>query len=95
MLATDASQYGLGAALFQIQPDGSHRPICFASQALTEVESPYAVIEREGLAVAWGCEQFEEYIYGLKLAVEVDHKPLVPLLTTTSLDKMPSRILRF
>ena len=95
IVATDASQYGLGAALFQVQKDGSRKPVCFASRALTDVESRYAVIEKEALAVAWGCERFEEYIYGLKFTAEIDHKPLVPLLTSTSLDNMPSRILRF
>ena len=32
---------------------------------------------------------------GLSFTLEKDHKPLVPLLTTTALSKMPPRLLRF
>ena len=45
-IQVDASQVGLGAALLQ-----NHKPIAFASKALTEVECHYANIEREMLAV--------------------------------------------
>ena len=32
---------------------------------------------------------------GFSFTLETDHKPLVPLLTTTALSKMPPRLLRF
>ena len=50
---TDASKYGLGAVLMQI-----NRPIAFASKTLTDVETMYANIEHECLSVAFALEKF-------------------------------------
>ena len=96
VISSDASQTGIGAALYQIHADSTRRPVCFASKSLNDTEKRYAVIEKEALAATWACERFNEYVYGLRdLTLEVDHKPLVPLFTTTNLDKMPARVLRF
>ena len=57
VLHVDASIKGLGAALFQI-----NKPITFASKALTPTETRYANIERELLAVVYGCEKFHSYL---------------------------------
>lgn len=43
----------------------------------------------------WGCEKFTDYVLGKQIQLETDHKPLVPLLSTTHLDCMPPRVLRF
>ena len=40
----------------------------------------------------WACERFQEYLTGLSLHIETDHKPLVPLLSTKSLGKIPLRL---
>ena len=71
VIKVDASQQGIGAALTQ-----EDKPIAFASKALTEAEKRYANIERELLAVVYGCERFHTYIFGKKFIVETDHKPL-------------------
>ena len=46
-VTTDASPLGLGAILEQKQPDGSYRPVYYASRKLTEVEGRYSQFERE------------------------------------------------
>ena len=66
----------------------------YASRSLSETEKRYAVIEKEALAVTWACDKFSDYVLGMKFTVETDHKPLVPLFTSTDLSKMPPRILR-
>ena len=71
VLHVDASIKGLGAALFQ-----NNRPIAFASKALTPAETRYANIERELLAVVYGCEKFHSYLYGRSFVVKTDHRPL-------------------
>ena len=41
-LAADASAYGIGVIISHILPDGSDRPIAFASQKLSPTEQNYA-----------------------------------------------------
>ena len=95
IIAADASHSGIGAVLYQIQEDSNRRPICYISRSLSDTEQRYAVIEKEALAVTWACERLSEYILGLKTTIETDHKPLVPLLGSMELYKLPPRIQRF
>ena len=95
IVAADASQYGLGAVLLQKDAQGDRRPICFASRSLSDTEKNYAVIEKEALAATWACEKFRDYVLGTKFTLQTDHRPLVPLLSSTNLSKLPARILRF
>ena len=95
VIATDASSLGLGAVLLQTQDNGQLRPTCYLSRSLSKAERNYAIIEKEALASTWACERLEKYILGVRFTLETDHKPLVPLLTSTDLSKMPPRILRF
>ena len=94
ILATDASNVGLGAALFQVQKDGTRRPVTYVSRSLTDTEKNYAAIEKEALGVTWGCERLDQFIRGMAFTVETDHKLLVPLMTIKDLSQIPARILR-
>ena len=49
----------------------------------------------EVLAFTWACEHFSEYLIGLKFHIQIDHKPLVPLFSTKSLDELPVRVQQF
>ncbi len=95
VVAADASATGIGAVLIQIQEDGNRRPVYYASRSLSETEKRYAVIEKEALAATWACERFADYITGLQITLETDHKPLTTLFNMTELSKMPPRIQRF
>ena len=94
ILSADASSYGLGAVLLQ-ETNKQRRPVAYASRSMTETEQRYAQIEKEALAITWACEKFSEYILGLPIEIETDHKPLVPLLSSKQLDSLPPRVLRF
>ena len=75
-LSVDASSKGLGAVLLQ-----NDHPVAYASRALTDTQQRYAQIEKEMLAVVYGCTKFYDYIYGMpKVEVESDHKPLEAIL---------------
>ena len=87
-IQVDASMKGLGAALTQ---DG--KPVAFASKSLSPAEQRYANIERELLAVVFGCERFHTYIYGDHFTVESDHKPL-EMIQRKSLKAAPPRLQR-
>ena len=94
-VAADASQVGLGAVLLQEDAQGNRRPVSYPSRSLSDTEKRYAVIEKEALAATWACEKFSDYILGTSLTLETDHRPLVPLLSSTDLSKLPARVLRF
>ena len=85
-LENDASEYGLGSALFQ-----EGKPVAYASRTLTETEKRYAQIEKEMLAVSFGLEKFHHYTYGRHVSVDTDHKPLV-VIVTKPLSKAPKRL---
>lgn len=85
-LENDASEYGLGAALFQ-----EGKPLAFASRTLTETERRYAQIEKEMLAVSYGLTKFHHYTYGRDVMVITDHKPLVSI-KKKPLAKAPRRL---
>jgi hypothetical protein len=88
VVSVDASKFGLGAVVLQ-----NDKPIAYASRALTEVETRYAQIEKELLAVTFGLERFNQYTYGVEVTVENDHKPLESILKK-SLAQAPPRLQR-
>jgi transposase InsO family protein len=94
ILSADASAYGLGAAILQ-KHDGVWKPVAYASRSLTATEQRYAQIEKEALAICWGCEKFDYFLAGRDFVVETDHKPLLPILGCKELAKLPLRIQRF
>lgn len=93
-LSTDASSYGLGAALMQ-KSDDSWRPVAYASRAMSETERRYAQVEKEALAICWAADKFHFYLAGRQFQVETDHKPLVSILGTKELCRLPLRVQRF
>ena len=77
ILLVDASPVGLGAVLTQ---DG--KVISYASKALSSVERRYSQIEREALAIAWGCHHFRMYLLGSHFKVVTDHKSLLSIFNS-------------
>lgn len=74
-LTCDASCYGIGAACLQ---DG--RLGAYVSGTVTDMETRYAQIEKDLLAVVFACSKFRDYIYGKATVVKTDHQPLVTIL---------------
>ena len=71
----DASPVGLGAILSQKQSDGTHKPVYYASQALSDVELRYS--------------QTIVFLYGKEFVMVTDHKPLETIYSPKS--KPPAR----
>lgn len=94
IITADASAFGIGAALLQRQEDNNIRPIAYVSRSLSDSKKRYAQIEKEALALTWACEKFEMYITGIHVNLETDHKPLVPIFITKSLDSLTPKLQR-
>ena len=77
ILKTDASGFGLGAILSQLDDNNEEHPIAFASRKLQPREFKLATIEKECLAIVWAVETFRYYLFGRKFKLQTDHIPLV------------------
>ncbi|GBL81239.1 Retrovirus-related Pol polyprotein from transposon 412 [Araneus ventricosus] len=68
LIHTDASGYGIGAVLVQIQC-GLEKPIAYASRSLSPSEKNDSTTDKECLAVIWAISNFRPYIFGRPFTV--------------------------
>ena len=68
-------------------------PVAFSLKTLTPSEKMYANIEGELLVIAWGAQKFHTYVYGRRVFVETDHKPLDSIFRKP-LNEAPPRLQR-
>ena len=96
VLSVDTSPVGLGAVLSQYDPKNpeSRKVVMYASRGLTDVESRYSQVEKESLALVWGCEKFHIYLYAKEFEVITDNKD-VELIFGKPTSKPKARIERW
>ena len=75
---TDASQYGMGAYLFQVR-DGIHYPIRFISKAFDERMSRWSTIQQEGYAIYYAITQWDFLLRDRRFTLRTDHDNLTML----------------
>ena len=76
ILDTDASNFGLGGVLNQVQND-QERVVAYCSHALRPSQRRYCTTKREMLAAVAMCIQFRSYLRGARFTHRTDHKSLV------------------
>ena len=76
MLQTDASNFGIGAVLSQINDVGEEHAVGYLSRKLLSREERYSVPEKECLAIVWAIGKLRYYLYGRKFVIFTDHKSL-------------------
>jgi hypothetical protein len=82
ILCTDASDYALGAYLFQnIIRDGAtiEQPIRFLSKSFTGPQLRWSTIEKEAFAVYYALLKFEDLLGGVRFTIRTDHNNLLYL----------------
>ncbi|XP_055716586.1 uncharacterized protein K02A2.6-like isoform X1 [Phlebotomus papatasi] len=77
-ISCDASAYGISAILSH-KIGNEERPIMFASRTLTNAEKNYSQLDKEALAIVYAFKKFYKYVFGHKVIVYSDHKPLKDL----------------
>lgn len=82
----DASQFGVGGLLAQVDDDGNERPIAFMSHKLNKAQRNYTVTEQECLAVILAIKKFRSYIEGHEFKVITDHASLKWLMSQKDLN---------
>ena len=79
ILDTDASYYGIGAVLSQMQ-DNEEKVIAYASRKLTKYERSYCITRKELLSAYYFITYFKQYLLGKKFKIRTDHKALTWLM---------------
>ena len=69
----------VGAVLAHKFPEGSEKPIAYASRTLTKPERAYSQLDKEALAVIFAVKKFHQFLYGRHFVIYTDHKPLLGL----------------
>jgi len=76
-LHTDASDYGIGAYLFQKSPtDNVELPVAFISKSLTKERLRWSVPEKEAFAIFYAFQKLEYLIRDVYFILRTDHKNL-------------------
>jgi transposase InsO family protein len=77
-LFTDASNYGIGAYLYQLI-DGKEIPIAFLSRSLDERMRKWSTPEKEGYAIFYALGKWEYLLRNKHFTIKTDHKNLTIL----------------
>ncbi|KAF9760650.1 Retrovirus-related Pol polyprotein from transposon 17.6 [Nosema granulosis] len=92
ILTTDASDTGIGAVLSQLDKEGRERMISTFSKTLDKAQLNYSVTDKELLGIVKSIENFRHYLLGKTFKLRTDHKALIYLWNTKTLN---SRLLRW
>ena len=69
---TDASDYQLGAVIYQEQ-----RPIAFFSRKLNPAQQRYPASDKEALCIQEVLLEYRDILYGADITIETDHQNLI------------------
>lgn len=87
-VATDASNVGVGAVLYQDEDNPPHKYVSFQARSLQPAERKYSATKKELLAVVFAFKKFHSYLWGNPFTLFTDHRALVYLHTQKDLNPM-------
>ena len=85
-VATDASDYGIGAICYQVIQD-KVTPVAFMSRSLTAQECNWTTTEKECFAIVYALRKFEYLIRDCKFTLLTDHQNLIYISTAKQAKK--------
>jgi transposase InsO family protein len=93
VMETDASDFALGAVLYQPNDDNVLQPVGFYSRQLLPAERNYPVYERELLAIVASLKHWRHLLMGSRhqISIRSDHKNLLYFQTATSMSPRMAR----
>ena len=96
-LGLDGQPGGLGAILAQVDQEGRHHAIAYASRKLQKHEANYTPFLLEMQAAVWGMDHFDTYLRGRHFLLFTDHRPLEKLgkVHTKTLNRLQEMMNRF
>ena len=81
-LESDAMPYRVGAVKSHVMPNGDENPIAFGSQTLSKAERKKPCTSRKrSLGDCFQHKKLYEFIYGQRLILVNDHKPLTTIFS--------------
>jgi len=91
-VATDASNVGIGAVLYQL-PEGEGNPkkinyICFVARSLQERERKYSATQKELLAIVFALTKLHYYLWQNPFTLFTDHRALTYIHSQKDLNSM-------
>jgi len=72
ILCADASDNAISFSLYQKEPDGTEKPICFGARGLRAAEFNYPASQKECLAVVQGVQAYEEFLACRTFTIRTD-----------------------
>ena len=87
VLYTDASNNCIGACLTQKTDDEEEKPIYFLSHKLSQTQTRWSTIEKEGFAIYYALQKLDHYLHNAKFTIKTDHKPLKYILDSPMQNK--------
>ena len=76
ILQTDASDWGVGGVLSQLDKEGHDHPVAYFSRKLLPRERRYFTVEKECLAIKLTIQAFRVYLFGKPFSILTDHHAL-------------------
>jgi hypothetical protein len=91
LVATDASNVGIGAVLYQLpEPDNpkSIRYISFVARSLQERERKYSATQKELLGIVFALKKLHYYLWGRHFTLYTDHRALTFIHSQKEMNSM-------
>uniref|UniRef100_A0A0N5BZV4 RNA-directed DNA polymerase n=1 Tax=Strongyloides papillosus TaxID=174720 RepID=A0A0N5BZV4_STREA len=76
VLATDASEYGVGAVLLMRDEKKKERPLAHASKTFSKSQRNWSQLDKEAAAIIFGVTKFSDFLLFKRFVLQTDSKPL-------------------